>query len=150
MASVDGPAGPWPQPGTPGELRGSEESVNTSSAPSILVTIGQQTRLFHAFVTAASARLDAPSTITLYASTSADLVKFAADDLAIEPAAAASPARLVLVDTMELLWQRARCREAGQRLVSADAWFVGPVTLERWLWRRLQTPTCQESSEGQR
>jgi hypothetical protein len=108
-----------------------------SEAPSIIVTIGHETRLFHAFVTTASVRDDAPSTITLYASALADLAAFAADDLVLEPTAAASPARLVLVDAMELRWQRARCREAGDRLISADARFVQPATLQRWLWQRL-------------
>jgi hypothetical protein len=108
-----------------------------SEAPSIIVTIGHETRLFHAFVTTASVRDDAPSTITLYASALADLAAFAADDLVLEPTAAASPARLVLVDAMELTWQRARCREAGHRLIPADARFVQPATLQRWLWQRL-------------
>lgn len=135
MASVDGPAGPWPI-GSPG---GEVAATTTTGAPSILVTIGQQTRIFHAFVTAASARLDAPSTVTLYVSTLADLAGFA-DDVTLEPAAAARPARLVLIDAMEFTWQRARCREAGHRLIRVDARFVGPAALERWLWRRLLRP----------
>src|SRR4051794_18355940 len=57
-ASVDAPAGPWH-----GGTRG------CSSAPCILVTIGQESRVYHAFVTAAPCHLDAPSTMTLHVST---------------------------------------------------------------------------------
>ena len=46
--------------------------------PSIAVTIGRQTRLYHAFVTTAPAALDSPSTLTLYLSTLADVAGFAA------------------------------------------------------------------------
>lgn len=136
-ASVGGPSLPWPQPWTLGELRGREAAVTPSNAASILVTIGQQTRIFHAYVTAAPAQLDAPSTMTLYSSTLAHLAMFADAEFMVEPEKAQRSARLVLVDAMELTWQRARCRESGHRLVPADAWFVGPPTLQRWLWRRL-------------
>jgi hypothetical protein len=54
-----------------------------------------------------------------------------------EPSTAAAPARLVLVDAIELSWQRARYREAGHRLFPADAVLAGSTTLQRWLWRRL-------------
>jgi hypothetical protein len=121
-----------------------------SEAPSIIVAIGHETRLFHAFVTTASVRDDAPSTITLYASTLADLAAFAANDPVLESTAAASPARLVLVDAMELTWQRARCREAGHRLIPADAWSVGPATLQRWLWRRLFAVLCDDPRPHER
>ena len=40
---------------------------DTSITPSIQVTIGRQTRLYHAFITTAPAALDAPSTLTLCA-----------------------------------------------------------------------------------
>jgi hypothetical protein len=124
---------------------------STSGAPSIVVTIGLQTRVFHAFVTSAPPCLDAPTTVTLYAATLADVAGFAADELPVEPAMARLPARLVLVDAMELTWQRARCREGSHRLLPADPGLVGLTTLQRWLWRRLQTSsvsedTCDESS----
>ena len=47
--------------------------------PSIAVTIGRQTRLYHAYVTTAPAALDSPSTLTLYLSTLADVAGFAAN-----------------------------------------------------------------------
>jgi hypothetical protein len=110
-----------------------------SGGPSVLVTIGHRTCLFHAFVTVASIRFDAPSTITLCVSTLADLTTFAAPYLGLGITATASPARLILVDAMELTWQRARYREAGHRLMPVDRWLVGTTALQRWLWRRLQT-----------
>ena len=39
----------------------------TSITPSIGVTIGRETRLYHAYITTAPAALDAPSTLTLHA-----------------------------------------------------------------------------------
>jgi hypothetical protein len=109
-----------------------------SGAPSIVVSIGRETRIFHAFVTSAPAAFDAPATLTLYASTSSDLAGFAADDAAFEPVESQPLVRLVLVDALELTWQRARYHQAGHRLVPADVGFVGPTMLQRWLWLRLQ------------
>jgi hypothetical protein len=108
-----------------------------SGAPSIIVTIGYETRVFHAFVTSAPVALDAPATLTLYASTSADLANLVGANVTLDAVADQSAARLVLVDGMELTWQRARCREAGHRLVPVDGGFIGLTTLQRWLWRRL-------------
>ncbi len=47
--------------------------IDASICPSIVVTIGCHTRLYYAFVTSAPARLDAPSTVTLYAATLSDV-----------------------------------------------------------------------------
>jgi hypothetical protein len=49
------------------------------TTPTIAVAIGRQSRIYHAFVTTAPAALDGPSTMTLYASTLADVAGFAAD-----------------------------------------------------------------------
>lgn len=105
---------------------------------SIVVTIGGQSRRYEAFVTSAPARFDAPSTMTLYASTLADVAMFAAGDIVIEPTLAGAGARLVLVDVTELTWQRARCRQARHLLVPADPWLAGASALQPWLWRRLR------------
>jgi hypothetical protein len=112
---------------------------------SIVVTIGGQSRRYEAFVTSAPARLDAPSTMTLYASTLADVAMFAATDVAIGSTSAGSGARLILVDSNELAWQRARCREARHLLLPADPWLAGANTLQPWLWRRLRgcTGSCE-------
>jgi hypothetical protein len=103
-----------------------------------MVTIGRQSRLYHAFVTSAPSRLDAPATLTLYASTLADIALFAASEIALDAGRARSCARLVLVDATEIAWQRARCREERHLLAPADAGLVGVNTLQLWLWRRLR------------
>ena len=51
----------------------------TAITPHITVAIGQQVRLYHAYITTAPATLDAPSTMTLYESTVTDLAGFAID-----------------------------------------------------------------------
>ena len=99
-------------------------------APTITVTIGRQTRLYHAFITTAPATLDAPSNVAGLAS----------EELTIDTTKAATPSRLVLIDTTELGWQRARCRAKAHRLLPADPVLVGFTTLQQWLWQRLQVP----------
>jgi hypothetical protein len=137
MAAIDGRLRPWRQVVVPALVRAHDSPQRVSGAPSIAVTIGSDTRVFCAFVTTASVRHDAPSTITLYSSTLADLAGLAAEDVRPEPSAAASPARLVLIDAIELSWQRSRYHQAGHRLLPADAVLAGPTVLQRWLWRRL-------------
>jgi hypothetical protein len=65
----------------------------------IEVTIGRQTRLYHAFITIAPAALDAPSTLTLYAGPLKDVAGFAVDPVSLDATRAATPSRLVLIDT---------------------------------------------------
>jgi hypothetical protein len=113
---------------------------NTSITPNIEVTIGRQTRLYHAFVTTAPAALDAPSTLTLYVGPLKDVASLAVDDHAFDAAKLATPSRLVLIDATELGWQRARCRAKAHRLMPADPVLVGFTTLQQWLWQRLQIP----------
>ena len=113
----------------------------TSITPSIEVTIGRQTRLYHAFITTAPAALDAPSTVTLYVGPLKDVAGLAVDEHAFDPAKAATPSRLVLIDATELGWQRASCRAKAHRLTPADPILVGSSTLQQWLWQRLQIPT---------
>ena len=111
-----------------------------SITPSITVTIGQHTPLYVAFVTAAPAELNSPATMTLHASTCSDVVGFAADPIMIDERYGRTPARLVLVDAMELAWQRARIRGNHHLFVPADPVLVGLNTLQHWLWQRLQAP----------
>lgn len=111
---------------------------DTSITPSIEVTIGRQTRLYHAFITTAPAALDAPSTLTLYVGPLKDVAGLAVDDHAFETTKAVTPSRLVLIDTTELGWQRASCRAKAHRLIPADPILVGFTTLQQWLWQRLQ------------
>jgi hypothetical protein len=76
--------------------------------------------------------------VTLYASTLADVAVFAANEVVLDGASARSGARLILVDSAELAWQRARCREQRHLLAPADDGLVGANTLQHWLWRRLR------------
>jgi hypothetical protein len=108
--------------------------------PSITVTIGRHTRLYFAFVTTAPAELDSPATMTLHAADFAEVVGFAAEPFTHDEARGRTPARLVLVDAMELAWQRARYRGHQHRLLTADPGIVGLNTLQHWLWQRLQAP----------
>ena len=108
--------------------------------PSITVTIGHHTRLYFAFVTTAPAELDSPATMTLHASTFSDVAGFAADPITHDELRGRTPARLVLVDAMELAWQRARIRGNHHLLLPADPVLVGLNTLQHWLWQRLQAP----------
>ena len=152
MAIVGGPPEEWPRRGCEIAPRNTA-SISASSAPAILVTIGQQTRIFHAFVTSAPPVLDAPATVTLFASTLADVAAFASPEFTVEQNTAHSPGRLVLVDAMELTWQRAKYREGNHRLTPVDAGLVGLTVLQRWLWRRLQLSDdpgtrCVESPRG--
>lgn len=115
--------------------------------PSIAVTIGRQTRLYHAFVTTAPVELDSPATLTLYLSTLADVAGFAAAPVAHDDGSAHTWARLVLVDAGELAWQRARCRGNHHIFAPADPVLVGLTTLQHWLWQRLKAPVDPDSAD---
>jgi hypothetical protein len=108
--------------------------------PSIEVTIGRETRIYHAFVTTAPARLDAPATVTLHTGLFSDVSAMAADPIAFSPTRAKSSARLVLVDAIELEWQRARYREGHHLFASADPVLIGASALQHWLWIRIGSP----------
>ncbi len=115
-----------------------------SLTPSITVTIGHHTRIYLAFVTTAPVELDSPATVTLHAATFSDVTGFAADPVVFDEARERTAARLILVDAMELAWQRARCRDSQHLLLPADPVLVGLNTLQHWLWQRLQAPTASQ------
>ena len=121
--------------------------IERSIRSSIVVTIGRRSRLFYGFITSAPRRLDAPSTVTLYAATLADVAVFAANDIALDAGRRRTCARLVLVDATELPWQRARYEEARHFLAPADDGLVGANTLECWLWQRLRIPPSDDVHE---
>jgi len=112
----------------------------TAITPHITVAIGQQVRLYHAYITTAPATFDAPSTMTLYESTVNDLAGFAIEPDGFDRFRARTSARLVLIDAVELAWQRARYAEADHQLTTPDDVLVRPSTLQLWLWQRLKTP----------
>jgi hypothetical protein len=115
-----------------------------SITPCITVTIGRHTRLYFAFVTTAPATLDSPATMTLHAATLSDVAGLAADPITCDDGRGKTPGRLVLVDGMELAWQRARYRGNQHLLLPADPVLVGLNTLQHWLWQRLQAPIASE------
>jgi hypothetical protein len=117
-----------------------------SITPSITVTIGRHTRQYFAFVTTAPVEFDSPATMTLHTGTFADIVGFAADSFALDEIRARTPARLVLVDALELAWQRARYRGNQHMLLPADRVLVGLNTLQQWLWQRLRVFTPEVAS----
>ena len=112
----------------------------TAITPHITVAIGQQVRLYHAYITTAPPALDAPSTMTLYESTATDLAGFAIDPDELDVFRSRMFARLVLIDAVELAWQRARYAEAGHQLTPPDDVLVSLSTLQFWLWPRLKAP----------
>ena len=112
--------------------------------PSIAVAIGGQERVYHAFVTTAAPTLDGPSTMTLHASTLADVSGFAADPVIVDRSTSKTPARLVLIETRELAWHRARYRTEHCLCAPADPVLVSLRTLQFWLWQRLQAPLTSE------
>lgn len=115
--------------------------MHTSSVtPSIEISIGRELRLYHAYVTTAPARFDAPATLTLYQAPLSDVSGMAADPVALDSVRAREPARLVLVNGSELAWQRARYRQAKHLFTPADPVLVGLDTLQHWLWSRIGAP----------
>ena len=97
-------------------------------------------RIYFAFVTTAPAELDSPATVTLHAAPFVDVSGLAAEPLTVDGTRGRTPARRVLVDAMELAWQRAQCRGNQHLLLPADPVLVGLNTLQQRLWQRLQAP----------
>lgn len=113
-------------------------------SPNIAVTIGEQLRIYYAYVTTAQPTLDGPSTLTLHRSTLTDLSGFAAEPIVHAASIGCTPARLVLIDLRELAWHRARYRAEHCLLAPADPMLVNLRTLQQWLWQRLQSPGARE------
>ena len=109
-------------------------------APTITITIGRQTRIYHAFITTAPASYDAPSTLTLHTSSLSDVAGLAADPVRLELVRRHRSGRLVRVETTQFVWQRARYREGRYLFAAADPMLVGLNTLQHWLWHRIGLP----------
>jgi hypothetical protein len=107
-----------------------------SMAPGISVTIGRQTRQYFAFVTTAPDVFDSPATLTLQHGPFSEVIAFAGAPMPLERMRRTT-ARLVLIDAMELAWQRATYLGHQSLFLPADARLAGPNTLQQWLWQRL-------------
>jgi hypothetical protein len=107
--------------------------------PNIEVSIGRELRLYHAYVTTAPAKLDAPATITVYAAPLSDVSGMAAAPMGLAADCAKTPGRLVLVEGSQLEWQQARYREARHIFTRADPVLVG-LDLPHRLWNRICAP----------
>ena len=118
--------------------------MNGTISPVVDVTIGGQTRVYHAFITTAPVTLDGPSTLTLYESNFADVAGFAANPIPFDRALGRRPARLVLIWSTDLEWQRKRYREGQYLVAPTDPILVGRNELEHWLWHRLAAPSIGE------
>ena len=118
--------------------------LHRSLTPNITVTIGHHTRVYFAFVTTAPVELDSPATVTLHCAAFSEVAGFAADPITLDETRGRMSARLVLVDAMELAWQRAKYRGNQHLLLNADPGLVGLNTLQHWLWQRLQAPTATQ------
>jgi hypothetical protein len=108
--------------------------------PTIEIAIGREMRLYHAYVTTAPARLDAPATLTVHAAPLWDVLWVAAAFFALDAERAKQPGRLVLVDDSQFDWQEAKYKEAQHLFTPADPVLVGLSALQDSLWNRLRSP----------
>jgi hypothetical protein len=92
----------------------------------------------------APAELDSPATVTLHGALFAEMAGFAADPITLDETHGYMSARLILVDAMELVWQRAKYRGNQHQLLSADPGLVDLNTLQHWLWQRRQAPANRQ------
>ena len=108
--------------------------------PTIQIAIGREMRLYHAYVTTAPAKLDAPATLTVHAAPLWDVLWMAAAFLTLDADRAMQPGRLVLVDDTQFDWQEAKYKEAQHLFTPADPGLVGIGALQDSLWNRLRSP----------
>ena len=108
--------------------------------PTIEIAIGREMRLYHAYVTTAPAKLDAPATLTVHAAPLWDVLWMAAAFLTLDADRAKQPGRLVLVDDTQFEWQEAKYKEAQHLFTPADPGLVGTGALQDSLWNRLRSP----------
>jgi len=108
--------------------------------PTIEIAIGREMRLYHAYVTTAPAKLDAPATLTVHAAPLWDVLWMAAAFLSLDADRAKQPGRLVLVDDTQFDWQEAKYKEAQHLFTPADSGLVGIGALQNSLWNRLRSP----------
>ena len=116
----------------------------TTTVSAVDIRIGGELRTYHAFITTAPAAFDTQGTISLHASTFAEVVALVEQPIPFDRALGQTPARLVLVGRQEFELQRALYREGRYLLAPTDPHLVGETTLQRWLWQRLGAPPAYE------
>ena len=97
-----------------------------SMAPGVSVTIGHHTREYFAFVTTAPDVFDSPATLTLRHGRFGEVIAFAGALIPHE-SMRRTTGRLVLIDAMELAWQRAKYYGHQYLFLPADARLAGPT-----------------------
>jgi hypothetical protein len=118
--------------------------MDRALTPHITVTIGQQTRVYFVLLTTAPPTLDAAGTFTLQAGTLVDLARLAATRPRYEDVRA--PARLILVEALQLAWYRARCVGHNHLLIPVDPLTVEPQAVQTCLWQGLEASGAQQLS----
>ena len=109
--------------------------------PSIEVTIGRETRLYHAFITTAPPTARRTGHGHVAHGAALGRVRHGGGSDRIR-----SHAREVIRHGLcwstrtELDWQRARYREERHLFAPADPVLVGLNTLQHWLWNRIGSP----------
>ena len=109
-----------------------------SITPRITVTIGGLTRSYLAYVTTAPAELDLPKTVPVDEGPFEEVIGLAADPVTVDAARTRLPARVVLVESGDRVWQRATYRGNHHLFLEADRWLVSFEKLQSSLWRRLE------------
>ena len=107
--------------------------------PSIEVTIGRETRLYHAFITTAPATFDAPATVTLHTAPLSDV-------RASRRTRTPSTSHPRMLRGGSCSWTApswtgsGRATAKGPCLAPGDPVLIGLTTLQHWLWNRIGSP----------
>ena len=109
--------------------------------PSIEVTIGRETRLYHAFITTApTTARRAGHGHAAHGTALGRVGHGCGSDRARRHAREVHRRGSCSSTRTELDWQRARYREGRHLFAPADPVLVGVNTLQHWLWNRIGSP----------
>ena len=124
-------------------------------SPAVDVTIGGETRIYHAFIT--TAPIDARRAVNSHAGRIQlrERGGFAADPIPFDEHAREGSARLVLIGSTELDGQTRALPRRSVPVHTSRPVLVGLNTLQQWLWQRLAMPSdrrgalmARRASEG--
>src|SRR4029450_11863782 len=88
--------------------KGGRPMRDLTTTPGLTVRIGSTTRQYFAYITTAPAVFDSPAALTMQGGSFRDVIAVAGE--AVPSGLVRQTARLVLIDAMELAWQRAKYR----------------------------------------